>query len=204
MSVADTNKIIHSYLTTSSAKVDNLIALVGERIYCPRLPEKIKLVDGPAISFFTRGGTSTPYIPGIPEPSVQFDCWATDTDGGKSGSMKAREVYRALYDALQGIQNVSVASPSTVIGTDSNDYYCILSHTANNRNKPITGMLTATYWTATGGVGMGDIWVTGAGYSPTHEIMSAIEEVQGQDLVDQEIQNYFRVLTFFRIMIRAE
>ena len=204
MSLADTNKVIHSYLTTSSAKVDALIALVGERIYCPRLPEKIKLSDGPAISFFTRGGTSTPYIPGIPEPSVQFDCWATDVDGGKSGSMKAREVYRALYDALQGIQNVSVASPSTVIGTDSNDYYCILAHTANARNKPITGTLTATYWTATGGTGMGDIWVTGAGYSPTHEIMSAIEEVQGQDLVDQDIQNYFRTLCFFSVMIRAE
>lgn len=38
----------------------------------------------------------------------------------------------------------------------------------------------------------------------TQGIMSAIEEVQGQDLVDNEIQNYFRVLTFFRIMVRAE
>ncbi len=204
MAIADTNRIIMSYLTTSSAKVDPLIALVGERIYCPRIPEKIKLSDGPAISYFTRGGISTPYIPGIPEPSVQFDCWATDIDGEKSGSIRAREVYRLLYDALQGIQNVSVASPSIVVGTDGNDYYCILSHTANNRNKPITGTLTATYWVATPGTGMGDIWVTGAGYSPTHEIMSAIEEVQGQDLVDNEIQNYFRVLTFFSVMIRAE
>ena len=147
MSVADTNAIIRTYLITSSAKVDNLIALVGERIYCPRLPEKIDLADGPAISFFARGGTSTPYIPGIVSPSVQFDCWATDIDGGDSGSIKARQVYRALYDALQGIQNVTVGS---------------------------------------------------------YQIMSAIEEVQGQDLVDTEIQNYFRVLTFFEVMIRAE
>ena len=137
MSLADTNAIIISYLTTSSTKVDPLIALVGERIYCPRLPEKATL---PAVSLFTRGGLSTPYIPGIPEPSVQFDCWADN-------SIDARNVYRKLYDALQGIQNITVGS---------------------------------------------------------YQIMSAIEEVQGQDLVDVEIPEYFRVLTFFSMMIRAE
>ena len=133
MAIADTNAIIKSYLDTCTT----LTALVSTRIYCPRLPENATL---PAVSFFTRGGTSTPYIPGIPEPSVQFDCWAEN-------SIDAREVYRALYDNLQGIQNVTVGS---------------------------------------------------------YQIMSAIEEVQGQDLVDNEIQNYFRTLTFFSIMIRAE
>ena len=137
MSLADTNAIIRAYLTTSSTKVDPLIALVAGRIYCPRLPEKASL---PAIGYFARGGTSTPYIPGIVSPSVQFDCWAAN-------SIDAREVYRALYDALQGIQNVTVGS---------------------------------------------------------YQIMSAIEEVQGQDLVDVEIPNYFRTLCFFEIMIRAE
>ncbi len=137
MAIGDVNAIIRSYLTTSSTLVDPLIALVAARIYCPRLPENATL---PAVSFFTRGGTSTPYIPGIPEPSVQFDCWAENP-------IDAREVYRALYDALQGIQNVTVGA---------------------------------------------------------YQIMSAIEEVQGQDLVDVEIPNYFRVLTFFSIMIRAE
>ena len=116
-----------------------IIAVVGTDIYCPRLPENI---SPPAIGFFTRGGTATPYIPDMPSPSVQFDCWGTT-------SIEAREVYRALYDALQGIQNVKV----TISGTD---YY----------------------------------------------ILSAIEEVQGQDLVDQDIQNYFRVLCFFEIMLR--
>ena len=108
--------------------------------------------------------------------------------------MEARLVYRTLYAALQGIQNVSVASPAIVIGTDGNDYACILAHTANERNKPITGALTATYWSATGSTGV--VWVSGDSYRPTYEIMSAIEEVQGQDLVDTEIQGYFRVLTF--------
>ena len=133
MAIADTNKIIRTYLLTDTA----LVALVGQRIYCPRLPENATL---PAVGDFTRGGTSTPYSPGIPEPSVQFDCWA-------SNPIDAREVYGTLYDALQGIQNITVGS---------------------------------------------------------YKILSAIEEVQGQDLVDVEIPNYFRVLTFFRIVIRAE
>ncbi len=148
MSIADTNSIIRSYLTTSSTLVDPLIVLVSDRIYCPRLPENATL---PAIGFFTRGGTSTPYIPGIPEPSVQFDCWANNP-------INAREVYRALYDALQGIQNQVILFPFPLV-------------------FPI-------------------IW--------SYRIMSAIEEVQGQDLVDVEIPDYFRVLTFFSIMIRAE
>jgi len=137
MAVADVNKIVRDYLTTSSTVADPLIALVSTRIYSPRLAKNATL---PAISFFSRGGTSTPYIPGIVEPSFQFDCWADDPE-------EARNIYRKLYDALQGIQNIEVGS---------------------------------------------------------YDIMSAIEEVQGQDLVDVEIDNYFRVLTFFRIMIRAE
>ena len=147
MAIADTNSIIRAYL----ANCGTLTALIGganPRIYCPRLPEKATL---PAIGFFTRGGTSTPYIPGIIEPSVQFDCWAQDVIVGGvvtvKGSVVAREIYRALYDNLQGIQNITVGA---------------------------------------------------------YKILAAIEEVQGQDLVDTEIPNYFRVLTFFKIMIRAE
>jgi len=133
MAITDTNSVIRAYLATCTT----LTALVGARIYCPRLPENATL---PAVSFFTRGGTSTPYIPGMPEPSVQFDCWADNP-------IDAREIYRALYDSLQGIQNVVVGA---------------------------------------------------------YQIMSAIEEVQGQDLVDETIPNYFRTLTFFSIMIRAD
>jgi len=135
MSLPDTNKIIRDYLTTSSTKVDPLIALVGARIYCPRIPENGTL---PAVSYSTRGGSSTPYIPDMPNPSVQFDCWADDP-------IDAREIYRKLYDALQGIQNIAVGS---------------------------------------------------------NYILSAIEEGQGQDLVDMEIPNYFRTLCFFSIMLR--
>ncbi len=136
--IADTNAVLISYLTTSSTLVDPLIALISDRVYCPRLPENASL---PAVSLFTRGGSDTnPHIPGIVIPSVQIDCWADDP-------LEARNIYRKVYDALQGIQNVTVGS---------------------------------------------------------YQIMSAIEEVQGQDLVDVEIENYFRVLTFFRVMVRAE
>ena len=128
--MVDTNSTIRAYLAADPG----LIALVVDRIYCPKLPEGASL---PAIGFFTRGGISTPYIPGWLSPSVQFDCWATS-------NIIARQVYRALYDSLQGIQNVAVGS---------------------------------------------------------NYILSAIEEVQGQDLQD-EVQGYFRVITFFQIMVR--
>ena len=135
MSLPDTNLIIRTYLTTSSTLVDPLIALIANRIYCPRAPEN---ADVPNVTFFTRGGWSTPYIPDLPSPSIQFDCWADDP-------IEAREIYRALYDALQGIQNVAV----------------------------------------------GD-----------NTILSAIEEVQGQDLIDTDIPGRFRVLSFWEIMIK--
>ena len=134
---ADTNSIIRTYLAAETTLTD----VVSTRIFTPRLPEN---TDLPALGFFTRGGGSTPYIPGIVTPSIQFDCWA-DTP------IVARQVYRALYDVLQGVQNETVT-------VGSSDY----------------------------------------------KIMSAIEEVQGQDLQDVDIPNYYRVITFFSIMVMAE
>lgn len=40
--------------------------------------------------------------------------------------------------------------PSVVTGTDSNPYYCILTHTSDNDKKPITGANWSTYWAAGG------------------------------------------------------
>ena len=143
MSLVDTNRLIRTYLTTSSVLADPLILLLGglgsERIYCPRLPENATL---PAISFFSRGGSASAELPHIFSPSVQFDCWADN-------SIEARKVYRLLYDVLQGLDS----EPVTI---DAVLYY----------------------------------------------IMKAREEVHGQDLVDIEIPNYFRVLTFYSITIR--
>jgi len=135
--LADVNAILRVYLAANAG----LAAVVGTRIYCPRLPENATL---PALGYFTRGGTSNPHIPGIVTPSVQFDCWGATPQA-------AREVYRALYDALEGLQDTPVVLGAT-----------------------------------------------------TYRILSAIEEVQGQDLVDVDIQDYFRVLTFFEVMVRAD
>ncbi len=139
MDLVDTNVLIRNYLLASSVLTDPLIALIGARLYCPRLPENATL---PAISYFTRGGIANPDVPNIFSPSVQFDCWADNP-------IEAREVYRDLYDALQGLGNAAI----TIGGT-------------------------------------------------TYYITKAREEVQGQDLVDVDIPNYFRVLTFYSITIR--
>ncbi|MCJ7669569.1 MAG: DUF3168 domain-containing protein [Dehalococcoidia bacterium] len=135
----DTNQVIRTYLLTDPI----LAGLVGTKIYCPRVPEKTVL---PAISFFTRGGTSLPIKNGIARPSVQFMCWDDNPIG-------AREVYGALFDFLQGTGGYYDAYTSVVIG--ANTYY----------------------------------------------ILSATEEVQGQDLQD-EASNYYYVLTFFEVKIK--
>jgi len=134
--VADVNEIVRAYLV-ADAEIIALFAPDAPRVYCPRLPENASL---PAVGLFVRGGSSSPYIPGIPSPSFQIDCWDDNSIG-------ARLLYRTVYSALQGIQNVTVGA---------------------------------------------------------YQIMSAIEEVQGQDLVDELVPGYFRTLTFFSIMIKAE
>lgn len=50
------------------------------------------------------------------------------------------------------------------------------------------------------GIQMIDVVVDGTTYS----ILSAREEVQGQDLVDVDVPNYFSVLAFYEVMIRAD
>lgn len=258
----DTNSIIREYLVNQPT----LTAEVGTRIYCPRLPENTIL---PAISFFTRGGISTPYIPGIINPSVQFDCWGNDP-------IEARQVYRALYDNLQGIQNQLVTSivPTLWISpTSHNDPHAewdnegnaydddiITFATCNNVGREIEltveslhcsqlryylvlegrvsqidldalyngiwhdvfeGVPTEGVWEskslggiylvtkarirgAGGMLGTDKIYLYEFDFESIPCILSAIEEVQGQDLVDVEIPDYFRVLTFFNVMIKAD
>ena len=93
------NAIIVTYLRAQAA----IIAVVSDRVISPRLTEKTIL---PAICLFARGGTSNPHIPPYVEPSFQFDCWG-------STPVEAHEVYNALYDTLQGIQNQSVVVGGT-------------------------------------------------------------------------------------------
>lgn len=133
----DSNEIIRLYLATQSA-LSSLIGGSAPRIYCPKLTGATL----PALSFLTRGGTSSPYIPAMPGPSVQFSCWGSDP-------IIARQVYRALYDSLQGIENQAVT---------------------------ISGV--------------------------TRYIVSAVEEVQGQDLQDPDAPYFYKVLTYFSFKMR--
>ena len=134
MSLPDSNVIVRAYLV-SHADIIAFFAPDSPRIYSPRAPENAAI---PNITIFVRGGTSTPYIPDIPSPSLQIDCW-------HNSSFDARKLYLIVYSALQGIQNVTVGS---------------------------------------------------------NMILSAIEEVHGQDLVDTDIPGRFRVLSFWEIMIK--
>lgn len=92
----DANKAIRDFLITQTS----LTALVSTRIYNPSLKKGYTL---PAIAYSIRGGNSDPYIPGILAPSFEFRCYDDDP-------IDAREVYRALYDALQGIQDTTIGS----------------------------------------------------------------------------------------------
>jgi len=103
--IADANAILRAWLVTQADLTD----VVGQRLYVPRLPEGATL---PALSFAIRGGTANPHIPPLPEPSFQFDCWGTTPQ-------EAREVYRALYTILQGLQNASITIGATTYAIKS-------------------------------------------------------------------------------------
>ena len=99
--MVDTNQVVREYLIDQAG----ITALVSDRVYAANpLPEN---VDLPCISFFTRGGTSIPSVPQIVVPSVQFSCWANDP-------IEARQVYRALYDELNGLYDANVTIDGTV------------------------------------------------------------------------------------------
>jgi hypothetical protein len=101
MAFGDPNAIVRKFVAADAG----VTALVGARIYVPRIPEKSTY---PAIGMFIRGGFSTPYIPEVIEPSFQFDCWAKNLDDPSAGQIAARAVYSALYECLQGAQDETV------------------------------------------------------------------------------------------------
>ena len=128
MSLPDTNTIIRTYLLTKAA----ITALVGQRIYCPRAPENATL---PNITFFTRGGTSLPIKDGIASPSVQFQCWDDNAIG-------AREVYRALFDSLQGTGGYYDSYTPVVVGANT---YNILSAREETQGQDLQDEIPGYY-----------------------------------------------------------
>ena len=134
--MVDTNIVILTYLLSKTDITD----LVGTRVYAANpLPENATL---PAINFFVRGGTSIPQVPKVVMPSIQINCWAETPED-------SREVYRAVYDVLNGLGN----------------YECTIDGT-------------------------------------TYYISGSIEEVQGQDIQDISIQEYWNTMAFYQITIR--
>jgi len=133
----DVNAKVREFLladATFKAKVGNT------RVHWPGLPEGVNpMKDGESVALMTRGGPSDPCVPYL-MPSVQFKCYAPT-------SVRARTLYRAIYDALVG-----------------------------DMTDPITQQRALN----------------------AYNILSAIEQMQGIDLIDPETKWPF-VLTFWEI-----
>ena len=63
----------------------------------------------------------------------------------------------------------TVSSQSEVIGTDSNNYRCIKSHTADSTNRPITGANWKLFWELGGS--NGSTWVDGTSYTSPEQLI---------------------------------
>jgi hypothetical protein len=62
---------------------------------------------------------------------------------------------------------------SEVIGSDTKNYRCILSHASLADNMPVTGPNYSTYWTEAGSSGVA--WASGTNYL-NHAVLTGIEE----------------------------
>jgi len=58
----------------------------------------------------------------------------------------------------------STGQTNLVVGTDDNNYHCILSHTASSLNKPITGPVYSGYWASDSSSETASTWATGTSY----------------------------------------
>lgn len=65
-----------------------------------------------------------------------------------------------VYDTVLG-----TSSGDVVVGSDGNDYRCIVAHESDSSNKPVTGGNWASYWVSAGTTGQGTTWTTGDFYS---------------------------------------
>lgn len=101
----DTNKALVEILQANAA----LIAIVpAARIMVGPLQEGTTF---PAITFDTVGGETELHVPLI-KPRVQVRCWH-DTD-----QEVARQVYRAVHDALYNLRNQTLAGSEFLVETE--------------------------------------------------------------------------------------
>lgn len=76
-------------------------------------------------------------------------------------SLQSKDIY--LWSWSKNIQRLTTSS--VVVGTDGNDYECILNHTSSTNDKPITGTNYTNYWKALGTTGAGSVWATSTNYT---------------------------------------
>jgi len=67
-----------------------------------------------------------------------------------------------ILQVIDQLSPINIAAQE-VVGTDTNNYTCILSHTSDAANRPVTGGSYATYWTQTGTGG--GVWADDTAYS---------------------------------------
>ena len=79
---------------------------------------------------------------------------------------------KVRVDPIPGTSQTSV-----VVGTDANNYYCILSHTSEAANAPITGGSYATYWALYTGSETASTWATGTSYRAEKLYMTGVGKV---------------------------
>lgn len=83
--------------------------LVGDRIYAPTIPQDFNPSQGLGLAISTRGGTAEDECP-ILTLSMQFVAWAPTDEG-----INARAVYRAVFDALHGKNNIDLGQLGYVL-----------------------------------------------------------------------------------------
>lgn len=119
--MVDAEKVIRDFLLLNAA----LVALVDDRIYAGvDLPPGYKPGDGPAVLFAVRGGADS-YHSGTFWPSCQYSCYAAT-------EREAREVYRALYDALNDQAGVNInqsrlETPGQILRDQDTDWPFVLT-----------------------------------------------------------------------------
>lgn len=96
----DTNAVLSEYLKSTGTP---LYALVGARVYCPRLPAKYANAQA-AVEFMRAGGTSK-LEHEEHAPRFHVKCY-----GGSMNDKDADTLYRALHDRLQNAHGEDVAS----------------------------------------------------------------------------------------------
>ncbi len=108
MGLLDTNAVLRKLLADDT----NVKNLVSTRVYAGKLPEGATL---PAVTFTSTGGRADEVISVMPEPSIPINAWADDP-------IEARQVYRAVYDALFYLINQKVTIGE---GEEAVDYYIL-------------------------------------------------------------------------------